>query len=322
MNKYLPETELTLLAKEAQRKYSLPIILVLAVAVQIVSMIPQLFILSPLVLMSQQFMHRVVLDPDLIDHYVSVDAVNLASLFCTVFCIIATIIFCTKIEKRSVRSLGFRGKTPVTEYLLGLVFGAAMFAAVWGICLVTGTVDCRGISTNISPLIALFFLGFLVQGMSEEVFSRGFMMQSLSIRYAGIVAVVINAVFFAAMHLGNNEVSFLAIFNIFLFGVFASLYMWKRGNIWGIAAFHSAWNFTQGNLLGVRVSGGNFGPSVLETVSDPSGALINGGGFGMEGGLACTLVFVAGIVFLLFMPVRQDSRIEGGEEPAPEPADL
>jgi membrane protease YdiL (CAAX protease family) len=322
MNKYLPETELTLLAKEAQRKYSLPIILVLAVAVQIVSMIPQLFILSPLVLMSQQFMHRVVLNPDLIDHYVSVDTVNLASLFCTVFCIIATIIFCTKIEKRSVRSLGFRGKTPVTEYLLGLVFGAAMFAVVWGICLVTGTVDCRGISTNISPLIAVFFLGFLVQGMSEEVFSRGFMMQSLSIRYAGIVAVVINAVFFAAMHLGNNEVSFLSIFNIFLFGVFASLYMWKRGNIWGIAAFHSAWNFTQGNLLGVRVSGGNFGPSVLETVSDPSGALINGGGFGMEGGLACTLVFVAGIVFFLFMPVRQDSRIAVGEEPAPEPADL
>ena len=34
-----------------------------------------------------------------------------------------------------------------------------------------------------------------------------------------------------------------------------ALYMLKTDNIWGVAALHGAWNFAQGNLVGVAVSG-------------------------------------------------------------------
>ena len=108
-----------------------------------------------------------------------------------------------------------------------------------------------------------------------------------------------------ALHLLNNGIAPLALVNLFLYGVFASLYFLWRGNIWGIAAFHSMWNFAQGNVFGILVSGGDFGVSLLVSVSDPSGALINGGDFGLEGGVAVTVVLTLGIAFVLWRNLRR-----------------
>ena len=87
--------------------------------------------------------------------------------------------------------------------------------------------------------------------------------------------------------------------NLTLFGVFASVYFIKRGSIWGIAAIHSIWNFVQGNLYGIKVSGTESSCSVFSSVSAEGKTLINGGDFGLEGGLAVTVVLVIGILFLL-----------------------
>ena len=308
LNNMIPETKLTLLAKEAQKTHGLVAILLIALLIQIISAVPQLIIMTPLVFVVEEAMYGSYSSGN-VDLVLSSDLVSIVSLFCTVFCIIATIVYCTKIEKRSIHSLGFRGKSPFTEYLTGLGLGAGMLIVAWGICLATGSAVCLCMKGSLSPMLILFFLGFLVQGMSEEVFCRGFMMQSISARYAPIVAILLNAVFFAALHLGNSGIAPLALINLFLFGVFASLYMWKRGNIWGIAAFHSAWNFAQGNLVGIKVRGTSLGPSVLETRFSEAGTLINGGDFGIEGGLACTLVYVVGIIILLILPVRKDSSL-------------
>ncbi len=309
MNKMIPETKLTLLAKDAAKKHSLAAILVIAVVIELISFIPQLLILGPLVFLSREDLAGALEMGDTSIIRISPDMVMAVNLFVTVFTTLITILYCTKFEKRSMGSMGFRGKTPFTEYLTGLFLGAGMLLLAWGICLITGTAECTGTSGSISPVILLFFLGFLVQGMSEEVYCRGFIMQSISIRYAPIAAVLVNSLFFAALHLGNNGIAPLAFVNLMLFGIFASLYMWKRGNIWGIAAFHSAWNFAQGNLVGIRVSGSSAGPSVLSTEFMEQGTLINGGSFGIEGGLACTLVYVAGILILLKLPVRKDAGI-------------
>ena len=89
------------------------------------------------------------------------------------------------------------------------------------------------------------------------------------------------------------------ICNLTLFGVFASLYFIKRGSIWGIGAFHSIWNLVQGNFWGLRVSGGATECSVFRTTMVEGRDIINGGAFGPEGGLAVTVVLLAGICVLL-----------------------
>ena len=136
--------------------------------------------------------------------------------------------------------------------------------------------------------------------MAEEVLCRGYLMVSLSRRYHVTLAVAASSLFFAFLHSGNNGLSPLAYINLFLFGVLASLLLLDFGNIWIAGAFHSVWNFAQGNIYGVQVSGMDVSNSILSTSYTDGMEIINGGSFGMEGGLAVSFVFIAGIVLLSY----------------------
>lgn len=237
-------------------------------------------------------------------------------LFLTVITIIACVLYCTKSEKRSLRSMGFKREVFWSEYMTGFAIGIILFTLAWFICTMTGasTFSIENLTPKIILFIALFFIGYLIQGMSEEVLCRGFMMQSMAASYPAIVAVLSNSIVFALMHLGNSGISPLAILNLTLFGAFASIYMWKRGNIWGVAAMHSAWNFVQGNVLGVSVSGMSLTPSFIRTDLLEGMKWMNGGSFGMEGGLAVTIVLTIAICLALFvMPVNKNIVIPSSE---------
>ena len=122
---------------------------------------------------------------------------------------------------------------------------------------------------------------------------RSYLMVSIGRRYPMWLAVLLNALLFSTLHIGQSGMGLLAFINLTLFGAFASIYFIKRGSIWGIGAVHSIWNFVQGNFYGVKVSGLSISCSVLDSVSVEGRVLINGGAFGLEGGLAVTLVLVA-----------------------------
>ncbi len=219
-------------------------------------------------------------------------------LFSTVGIIIITLLFCKLIQKRKMTSLGFVKKDMVKEYLIGMGGGFILFSVAVLICVVTGTMKFNGISENFSfGIFLLYLLGYMVQGMSEEALCRGYFMVSMSRRYPVAAGIMANSLIFASLHLFNSGISILAFINLTLFGVFASLYFLKRGSIWGIAAFHSVWNLVQGNVYGVLVSGTSSDCSVFSTTMVEGKELVNGGTFGLEGGIAVTIVFIAGIIF-------------------------
>lgn len=228
-----------------------------------------------------------------------------AVLFGTVGTIVAVLFYCLKFERRRLFTLGICREGCVFEYLLGYLFGAAAITASAAIILATGSGVWRGLDRGVTtPYILLYFAGYLVQGFSEELLLRGFLLVSLSKNCSGTGAVFGSAVAFALLHLGNNNVSPLALFNIFLFGVFAAVCFLKRGSIWMISAFHSAWNFVQGNILGMSVSGG----TVSETVFgiELTGAdWLSGGAFGAEGSIFTTLVLSACILLAFISKQRR-----------------
>ena len=223
------------------------------------------------------------------------------TLFSTGVLIAAVILYCRQIEKRSLRSMGFVRRGWKTEYLFGLAAGLILIAAAAGISYAFGAVQFFRASNSRWWMIVLLFLGFLVQGMSEELLCRGYLCVSIARRSPRAVAVGISAALFALLHAANNGLSLLAFLNLFLFGIFAGVYFLWRGNIWGIAAIHSMWNFAQGNLFGIPVSGSSTGDSVLHCVFVPEMELWNGGTFGLEGGLAVTLVLLLAISALLLI---------------------
>jgi membrane protease YdiL (CAAX protease family) len=247
---------------------------------------------------------------DIIEKITSSSAINLISLFLTGIATLLTIVYCRFIEKRSLKSMGFIRKGAMKQYMTGLFVGFVMFSVSVGICVITGTLKYEGIvlGGNIG-FVLLFFLGFLIQGMEEEVMLRGYFMVSLSNKVSVIAAIIINSAAFSVLHLANAGISALAVLNLTLFGIFASVYAIKTNNLWGVCAIHSIWNFVQGNLYGILVSGMELNASVFKFVPTESGTLINGGAFGLEGGLAVTFVLTAATVITLFYK-RADHTID------------
>ncbi len=231
---------------------------------------------------------------------VSSDAFAVLSLFSNIGMIVIPILFCRLIQKRKPDTLGFIRKGAGKEYLMGLAAGFIAFSAVVLICVLTGAAKINGVSPDFSlGMFLLFLIGFMIQGMAEEVVCRGYFMTSLGRRYSMWAAVLANSLIFACLHLLNNGIDVLAFINLTLFGVVASLYFIKRGSIWGIGAFHSIWNLVQGNFYGFQVSGMAVKCTVFSSTAAEDKGIINGGAFGPEGGLAVTIVFLAAICILL-----------------------
>jgi len=226
--------------------------------------------------------------------------------------ILVVCLFCKLIQKRKMSTLGFCRKGIVKEYLIGALAGFAVFsAALWG-AVAVGALDMPFLSFNFSFAIFLLYLvGFMIQGMAEEVLCRSYFMVSVARRYPLWLAVVLNATVFALLHLGNDGLSVLSIVNLILFGIFASVYFVRRGNIWGIGAFHSVWNWVQGCFYGVKVSGVDMSNSLFTTHTGRSADWLSGGDFGLEGSIFVTIAFVIGIIVLYKMKPALQATVNG-----------
>lgn len=229
------------------------------------------------------------------------------SLFADIVMIAVTLGFCALCEKRKPRQVGFTKGGILKEYGIGLVLGFAVFSAAVLLAVLTGAVKLSFAGGGV--ILVLFAIGYMIQGMAEEVLCRGYLMCSVARRYPLWVGVLVNSVVFAALHLLNSGISALAFVNLVLYGVFASLYFVRRGNIWGIGAFHSIWNFVQGNFYGIQVSGNGKTTSVFASAFTEGRDLINGGAFGMEGGLAVSVVLAAGIILLYLEPWKREAAV-------------
>jgi membrane protease YdiL (CAAX protease family) len=248
-------------------------------------------------------------------------------LFSTVGLSAGVLIYCRAIERRSFASMGIRRSQAVREYLIGAAVGLILLAAAAALCLATGALHVEriaSVSAGFLAFLLVFLIGFILQGFSEELLCRGYFMVSLARRQSLFVAVIVSSVAFSFLHLMNPGVfeQPLAIMNIVLFGVFVAIYVLKRGDIWGAAAAHSLWNFAQGNLFGIAVSGTANLPSLVylrapDATEAPWASWINGGVFGLEGGLAVTVVLAAATAIILFLPDKRETLLACVGQAAP-----
>lgn len=202
-------------------------------------------------------------------------------------------------ERRRFATLGF---TAPREGLRlagrGLLIGIGMMAVCVLVPLATGQAQMAWASPDASGwgFIAIMLIGFIVQGSTEEILTRGYLTQAVARRWGLVAAVIAQAAFFALMHGMNPGMGPLPVINLVLFAIFGSFMSLSEGGLWGICAMHGAWNWAQGNLFGVAVSGQQVSDSFFTFSANPGSAdLLTGGAFGIEGSLVCTLVYAVGI---------------------------
>ncbi len=243
------------------------------------------------------------------------------SLFGTAVSTFLYFIYCRAIEGRSYASMGVRMKGMLNNYCFGYLIGIVMIAAAVVLAVLLGGAKFTGLNMDVSvTYIILFFLGYLIQGMSEEVCFRGYFMVSCANKVHVAWAVAISSVAFAALHLANPGITPLAFFNLALFGVFAAVYVLRTDDLWGACAIHSAWNFFQGNIFGISVSGSAQSTSVFGTAFVEGRGLISGGSFGIEGGICTTVVMLLGIALVLFLPQKKRPELSNEELEEERPA--
>ena len=234
-------------------------------------------------------------------------------LFATALMTITVILFCRWLQKRRAPSLGLRRKNAVGEYVVGALMGICLITLTVVIAVLTGGISEIRFTRFNAVLFVLYLLGYLVQGMSEEVLCRGYLMNSIARRNPVWLAVLLSSLVFSLLHFANPGFGWMPAINIFLTGVVFALYSLKRGNIWGACAMHSFWNFFQGNIFGISVSGNDpaINSTLIQSTVGEGSPLWTGGRFGLEGSLCITFVMLAAIAIILFlMPPADDGRFE------------
>ncbi len=224
-------------------------------------------------------------------------------LFLTLCSIAVAALICKLIERRTFRTMGITKHRCLPDYAVGMVTGFAMFSAVIGMAHAAGAVRVsEGVTEERNlPLMLLMFAGWMIQGFSEEFSFRGFMMMSAGTHHKPWTAILFSSVLFGAAHIGNTGSTLTGVLNVALFGVVMSLYMLRTDSIWGPAALHTVWNWAQGSFFGLKVSGLDVRQSVLHFEQVKGHEWMNGGTFGLEGGLGTTIILVVAAAVLFFL---------------------
>lgn len=202
------------------------------------------------------------------------------------------------LRKRPLTGLGLSLKGHEKDLFAGMLFAAMLYAVGFGISLLSGTVEVTGVNFQPASLL-LTFAFFLLVAIAEELAVRGFILgRMLDGGVNKYWALVLSSLLFSLMHIFNPNFAFLPFLNIFLAGLLlGASYLFTRNLCFPIT-LHWFWNWLQGPVLGYEVSGNDFGTSLL-ALHWSQANILNGGTFGFEGSIICTVLLIAGTFLII-----------------------
>ena len=229
-------------------------------------------------------------------------------LFSFVFILLLFIFWVKVIEKNSLSSLGFVKKNWLKYLGWGILLSLlqmGVIALVYQVCGI-GTFELNELSLEPILFILGLFPFWLLQGGTEEVATRGWLLTRIAARTNLPLAIGISSSLFGILHLGNAGVTFLSVLNIILDGVLAGLLFIYTDSIWLVVAQHGTWNYVQGNLLGFQVSGTGADASIFSFTMGDGPDWLTGGAFGAEGSIITTLVLLVSLVIVHRLGERKE----------------
>lgn len=205
------------------------------------------------------------------------------------------------VDKRPYKLLGldFNARS-MLDFAKGFLLGFINFLMIFLVMNLFGVIEVKLSNVNSILLLGMvkYFIAFTAGAMFEEVINRGYFFQALIEGTRIWIAVGIIALLFIAGHGANTGFAWTNSIFFFIHGIsYCLLYLLTR-SVWVPVGFHLAWNWTQGSICGMNVSGTVVNHSLFVTI--PSGSeMLTGGVFGAEGSLISIVVSIFFIVILI-----------------------
>ena len=171
----------------------------------------------------------------------------------------------------------------------GFILGIIYFILVAGTIALAGCYRIKDTSFDLMLQIRALSMFFLTAACEEIIF-RGILFKMIDEQFNTFVAFAVSAIFFGAVHLANPGATWWAGLAIAIeAGIMLSAAYKYSGTLWMPIGIHWAWNYTQGNILGFAVSGGNAGESLfIPEITGPD--IITGGPFGAEASIVAVII--------------------------------
>jgi len=185
------------------------------------------------------------------------------------------------------------------EFLAGIACGAGGAVLIIIVALLAGmaSFDAVPAAPRAWMGIPLLAIVLLFGSVGEELMFHGYAFQHL-VRHIGEFATVLPVgILFGLMHMGNQNVTFLAVLNTMAWGVLLGCAYLRTRTLWLPIGMHYGWNVAM-PFLGENLSGFTIGVTGYE-LHWRTGVLWSGGLYGLEGGLFTTAV-VAGLFVVLY----------------------
>lgn len=194
------------------------------------------------------------------------------------------------------------------ETLAGLGVGVGLFSFIVGIAALIGiyTITKRG---DFSMFGSALVTDALFPAVSEELLFRGILFRWLEEFGGSWVALALTSALFGAAHLMNPNASPVAAIGIALEAgvMLGAAYMLTR-RLWLAMGIHAGWNFTQGEIWDIPVSGlDQHGLVDAKLEGDP---LLTGAGFGLEASLIAIVVATAFGILLLYRAIKAGQLVQ------------
>lgn len=205
-----------------------------------------------------------------------------------VIAVLAYRFYVHRIEHRTLAEFSSRGA--VRESAWGVLLGAALFTAVVAALAVLGAFgvvgwgSLEGVGMALSSAVAT--------GLIEEILFRGIVYRLTEAAFGSTVAIVVSAALFGAVHMFSPNSSAVAAVAIAVeAGILLALAYVVTRRLWLAIGFHAAWNFTQGGIFGLAVSGHASEGLLVGRTSGPE--WLTGGAFGPEASVVAIVVGLA-----------------------------
>jgi len=222
-------------------------------------------------------------------------------------------------EKRTLHLSGFDTNKAGVDLAVGFVLGLVLVAFVVMFDLVCGVYKFAGFNAGFNPIATLVILFFAA--LTEEVIFRGCIFQLCEKRLGVWPAFAITCLLFGLAHMLNDVHGatvggkLLGCISLMLeAGIVLNAAFLVRRTLWLPVGLHWAWNFFEGPIFGMPVSGTSLGtPMMIAHLQGPD--VLTGGYFGPEGSVAGVVSGTVGGALMLWYALRKGNVSENNETP-------